>query len=99
MTRAASLKQQPDGETFYANVDDATSPSAPPYTPRELLAIEYAERFALDHNNLDDDFWSRLRAAYGDDEILDLTVCIASFLALGRTVQVLDLAEGTPMVI
>ena len=63
------------------------------YSERERLAIDYAERFALDHHAIDDDFFDRLRAAYSDAEILDLTVCIGGWLALGRTLHVLGLDE------
>ena len=61
------------------------------YTDRERLAIEYAERFALDHRNLDDDFFARLRTAFRDAEVLDLTVCIGGWIALGRTLHVLGI--------
>ena len=61
------------------------------YTERERLAIEYAERFALDHHTLDDAFFTRLRAVYSDAEVLDLTVCIGGWLALGRTLHVLGI--------
>jgi alkylhydroperoxidase family enzyme len=61
------------------------------YSERERLAIEYAERFALDHHSLDDAFFRRLRAAYSDAEVLDLTVCIGGWLALGRTLHVLGI--------
>ena len=64
------------------------------YSERERLAIEYAERFALDHHNIDDDFYARLRAAYTDAEILDLTVCIGGWLALGRTLHVLGIDDS-----
>ena len=62
---------------------------APVLSDRERLAAEYAERFALDHLAMDDDLWSRLRSAYGDDEIADLTICCGMFLGLGRTLAVL----------
>jgi len=59
------------------------------YSEREKVAIEYAERYAIDHLSLDDEFWPRFRSHWDDREIVDLTVCIASFLALGRMIQVL----------
>ena len=59
------------------------------YSSRERVAVEYAERFVTDHTELDDEFWERFRQEWADEEILDLTVCIASFLALGRMTQVL----------
>ena len=61
----------------------------PGYSERERLAVEYAERFALAHTAIDDDFFVRMHTVYTDAEILDLTVCIGAWLALGRTMNVL----------
>jgi alkylhydroperoxidase family enzyme len=63
------------------------------YSPRERLAIAYAEKFALDHHAIDADFFARLRDHFSDAEILDLTVCIGGWLALGRTLHVLGIDE------
>ena len=38
---------------------------------------------------MDDDFWARLHAAYGDDELADLTMCCGMFLGLGRMLAVI----------
>jgi len=48
----------------------------------------------LDHTAIDDDFFARLHAVYSDAEILDLTVCIGAWLALGRTMNVLGIDES-----
>jgi AhpD family alkylhydroperoxidase len=65
------------------------------FSERERLAIEYAELFALDHHMIDDTFFARLRdAGFTDAEILDLTVCIGGWLALGRTLHVLGIDES-----
>jgi alkylhydroperoxidase family enzyme len=64
------------------------------YSERERLAVEYAERFALAHTEIDDAFFDRLHAAYTDAEILDLTVCIGAWLALGRTMNVLGIDDS-----
>jgi alkylhydroperoxidase family enzyme len=65
------------------------------YSERERLAVDYAERFALDHHTIDGEFYARLRAAtFTDAEILDLTVCIGGWLALGRTLHVLGLDDA-----
>jgi alkylhydroperoxidase family enzyme len=61
---------------------------------RDRLAVEYAERFALDHHTLDDAFYARVRAHFTDAEVLDLTVCIGGWLALGRTLHVLGLDDS-----
>ncbi|MBF6352109.1 MULTISPECIES: carboxymuconolactone decarboxylase family protein [Nocardia] len=58
---------------------------------RTRLAAEYAERYALDHHNLDDDFWSRITAHYSQAEIVELSMCLGSWLAFGRLNHVLGL--------
>jgi alkylhydroperoxidase family enzyme len=74
-------------EEMYAHV--AEYRDRDDYTEREKLAIEYAERFALDHRNIDDELFARLREHYGDDEILDLSICLVAFMGLGRVLSVL----------
>jgi alkylhydroperoxidase family enzyme len=51
-------------EDLYAHVDD---PASGDYSEQELLAIESAERFALDHRSIDDAERSRRRGRPGDD--------------------------------
>jgi AhpD family alkylhydroperoxidase len=69
----------------------------PGYTERQRLAIEYAERFATAPAGIDDAFFTRLRAGFADDEILDLTLCCAVFLGLGRTLAVLGITDNCPL--
>ena len=61
------------------------------FDDRTRLAAEYAERYALDHHNLDDEFWTRMSAAYSQREIVELSMCIGSWLAFGRLNHVLGL--------
>jgi alkylhydroperoxidase family enzyme len=88
--RADKVKQQGLGEDFYCAVG---SPHADALTEQERLAVEYAERFATDHTGIDDAFMERLRAAFTDPEVLDLTICLSAFLGLGRTLRVLGITE------
>ncbi len=74
--------------------DGVADPTAGAYTAQELLAIEYAERFALDHRSLDDAFFDRMKAEFTDAEILELTAMVGSWLAFGRLNAVLDIAEA-----
>jgi alkylhydroperoxidase family enzyme len=74
-------------EELYAHV--AEYRDYPGYSERERIAVEYAERFVTDHLSIDDAFLTRLKAAFADDEILDLSICIAAFLGLGRILRVL----------
>jgi len=85
-TRAkdAGLHQVDDG--FYAEVAAWATTDA--LSEREKLAAEFAQRFALDHQTMDDAFWARLRAAYADDEVADLIICCGMFLGLGRAMAV-----------
>jgi alkylhydroperoxidase family enzyme len=83
------LREQGVTEDLYAHV--AEHRGHPEYSDAEQVAIEYAERFALDHLSIDDELWERLRAHFSDPDILDLTICIADFLGFGRLTQVLKL--------
>lgn len=61
------------------------------FDERTRLAAEYAERYVADHHGLDDEFWSRMKAAYTDREIVELSMSIGSWLAFGRLNHVLGL--------
>jgi alkylhydroperoxidase family enzyme len=57
---------------------------------RESLAAEFAQRFATDHLNMDDAFWARLHDEFSDDELVELGLCVGSWLAFGRLNRVFD---------
>lgn len=97
--RYAEGTDQGMDEAFYANV--AQWRTAPGYSERERLAAEYAEGFALDHVALRDnqDFWTRYRRRFRDDEIVDLAICCALWLGAGRTMRVLDVGQTCALVI
>jgi alkylhydroperoxidase family enzyme len=88
-------------ETFYAAVADWRT--ATDFNERERLAIEFAERMALDHLALaeDETFWSRLHANFDDDELVDLGLSIASSLAGGRVAHIFGIdvcdVHGEPL--
>jgi alkylhydroperoxidase family enzyme len=88
--RADSVKDQGLGEDFYSAVG---LPGQGELSEQELLAVEYAERFAIDHTSIDDAFVERLRGVFSDPEILDLTICLSAFLGLGRTLRSLGITE------
>ena len=85
------MAEQGVTEEMYAHV--AEHRDHPEYSGAEQIAIEYAERFALAHLELDDEFFARLREQFSDADILDLTICIADFLAFGRLTEVLRLDQ------
>ena len=89
------MRESGVSDDAYAHVAEwATYPS---YSARQRLAIEYAERFATAHDEIDDAFMARMRDAFADDEILDLTLCLAVYLGLGRTLAVLGVDEACPI--
>ena len=85
-TRAKEAEPNHIDEGFYAEVAQWATTDA--LTEREKLAAEFAQRFALDHQGMDDRFWERLHAAFSDAEIADLTICCGMFLGLGRALAV-----------
>jgi AhpD family alkylhydroperoxidase len=89
--RAPSVLEAGVTEELYQHVDDAAWPG---YTERQRLALEYAERFATEHQRIDDDLVARLRAAFSDAEVLDLTMCVSVYLGLGRALAVLGIDES-----
>ena len=88
--------QQGLTDDLYANVDDYRDSEA--FTEREKLAIEYAERFALDHQNIDETLIDRMRAVYTDPEIVELAGLVAFCMGIGRVYAVLDIANECPIV-
>lgn len=45
---------------------------------------------------MDDDYWVGLRALFNDDEILDLSTCVACFVGGGRQLAVLGIHRECP---
>jgi len=61
------------------------------FSQREALAVEFAERLATDHHNVDDAFFDRLREAFSEPEILELGMMAGQYIGFGRLLMVLDL--------
>ncbi len=62
------------------------------FSLREKLAIDFAERFAIDHTGIDDKMWAELREHFTDSELVELTMTIGFCVGIGRAFQVLDIA-------
>jgi len=93
--RAPSVLEAGVTEDLYEHVAEAASYVG--YSDRQRLAVEYAERFATDHQKLDDEFFARLRSVFSDPEVLDLTMCIAVYVGLGRALEVLGIDDAAPV--
>jgi AhpD family alkylhydroperoxidase len=89
--RIPQLAAQGVDEELYEHVED---PENGAYSAQERLAIDYARRFATDHRTLDEAYFDRLREQFTDPEIVELTIITASWMASGRIMAVLDIAEA-----
>ena len=85
-TRAERGPEAGIDEGFYAEILNWRESEV--LNERERLAAEFAYRFALDHLTMDDAFFDRMRTAYTDEELADLSICCGMFLGLGRTMAV-----------
>jgi alkylhydroperoxidase family enzyme len=88
--------QQALTEDEYNHVDSYHSHDG--YSVRETLAIEFAERFALEHRDIDRAFFERMRVEYNDAEIVELAGAVAFSMGIGRVSKVLDIANECPVV-
>ena len=64
--------------------------TSPLFNDRERLAVEFAEKMALDHQSIDDAFFAKLRATFSDPEIIELGMAIGQYIGFGRLLMVLD---------
>ena len=58
---------------------------------RDKLAVRFAEKMAIDHQNADDEFFEELRREFTDPEIFELGMITGMFLGYGRLLAMLDL--------
>ena len=82
-----------DGETVPDGFEEqvAAWSTTDAFDDRTRLAAEYAERFTTDHHNLDQEFWDRMLAAYSQAEVVELSMCLGSWIAFGRLNHVLGI--------
>lgn len=82
-----------DGQKVEESFADAVTAwrTTDAFDDRTRLAAELAELYALDHHNIDDDVWARMSSHYTDKEIVELCMCLGSWLAFGRLNRVLGL--------
>ena len=102
MGEAVSLRERREvGEADRIVVADALADAAvrtrlvssllPVRRGRAPARLPVAERYALDHHNLDEEFWRRMLGSYSQAEVVELTMCLGSWLAFGRLNHVLGI--------
>ena len=87
-----TLNGEPPDENFYSNLlqDDLSH-----LNQQELLAVKYAKAMGSEPKKLakDEALWSELKEHFSDQEITDLTYCIAGWMGMGRVAHVLGLDQ------
>ena len=63
------------------------------FTSAERIALAYAEQFSLSSAAISDDLLAELAAHFTPAEIVDLTLVIGKYVAMGRFMQVLGLDQ------
>lgn len=91
VAKLAERDNAPPDELFYDDV--ANWRTSATFSERERLAIEYADRLGQSPQSMaaDEPFWARMHEHFSDDEIVDMTLSIGSWMALGRFAHVLSL--------
>ncbi len=78
-------------EAFYAAVMERRLDEL---SARERLCAIFAEKFCVDHRNMDDELWAELHANFTDDELVELSLSVGAWLATGRFNRVFDIDGG-----
>lgn len=71
----------------------------PGFTDAERTALEYTTKFATDHLAIDQALMNRMVAHYGDEMVFEITLCVGSWLALGRTMQVMGAEMSCKLIV
>jgi Uncharacterized conserved protein len=71
-----------------------TDPTDARFSPAESVALEYTARFCTESARIDDALMARLNEHFEPGEVVELTLVIAKYLAMGRFMQVLGLDQA-----
>jgi len=91
------LAQHDLTEDDYAHVSEWRT--WPGYSDADRIAIEYAEKFAVDHLALDDAWFDRARQQFTDQQLHGMALMIGSWIAAGRMQTVFGVHLSCPLVL
>ena len=60
-------------------------------TPRERVAIRFAEKLAVDHQKVDDTLWAEMRSHFSEAEIIELVAHTTLYIGFGRFNEIVGL--------
>jgi alkylhydroperoxidase family enzyme len=79
--RYAGARHAGATEAKIAAIDDETSDLI---TPRERVALRFAEKLAVDHRKVDDVLWAELSGHFSEAEIIELVAHTTLYIGWGR---------------
>ncbi len=91
------MAQQDLSEDDYANVVNWQSYAG--YSDADRIAIEFAEKFAIDHLALDDAWFAKAKQHYTDEQLHGMSLMIGAWIAFGRMQTVFDVHLSCPLVL
>jgi alkylhydroperoxidase family enzyme len=86
--RYAGARHAGATEAKIAAIDDDTSELI---TPRERVALRFAEKLAVDHRKIDDALWAELRSHFSEAEIIELVANATLFIGWGRFNEIIGI--------
>jgi hypothetical protein len=96
-TRVAQLAQHHLTEDDYTHVAEwATWPG---YSDADRVAIDYAEKFALDPLSLDDAWFAKAKPYFTDKQLHGMALMIGAWIAFGRLQTVFDVHLSCALVL
>ena len=86
--RYAGARHAGATEAKIAAIDEETSDLI---TPRERVALRFAEKLAVDHRKVDDALWAELRSHFSEAEIIELVANATLFIGWGRFNEIIGI--------
>ena len=86
--RYAGARHAGATEAKIAAIDDETSDLI---TPRERVALRFAEKLAVDHRKVDDALWAELRRHFSEAEVIELVANATLFIGWGRFNEIIGI--------
>ena len=86
--RYAGARHAGATEAKIAAIEDETSDLL---SPRERVALRFAERLAVDHHKVDDALWAEMRRHFSEAEIIELVAHTTLYIGFGRFNEIIGL--------
>ena len=67
------------------------------FSARERAALEFTERFRVDHSSIDRAFAAKTLEHFTEGEFVELSICLAQFTGMGQVFSMLGLPSPVPV--